>query len=242
MAMRHAILLPAFVALGTVALIAWETSSSSGPAGGANGAGSGRTGATSADYPERGPLDAISTYRDPEIAFDMAIPAGWTAIVGVGESAEAPADGTSDAGSRALLAIAETGRVVGFEAPRDGADDAFADYVMVEILPGRDSGQFLTDGSRRRAVRIDGHPAYRDGLRIEGHEVDGVSLDLIVHQAELRGVGWTIGFYAIGEPSRARLVEDAFELMIGTFRLRAPPFRISRGRADGAASAAQRVG
>ena len=208
--MRLAFLLPVSVALGTAALIvahsAPEPSGSLAPASGSGD-------------PHESPhesLTDIGVYRDPELAFDLAVPAGWTAIEPV---ADPPGDAAGGAGS---------GHAVVFEAPRDGPGDAFADYVMIEILPGRDSGLFLTDGSRAADVRIDGMPGTRDALVIEGHEVDGVVLDLVVHQAEVRGLGWTIGFYAIGETRRERLVEDAFELMIRTFRLPAPPFRVTR--------------
>ena len=213
--MRFAFLLPVSVALGTTALIVAHSvpepveppARSLGPGG------------------SRDSLTDIGVYRDPELAFDLAVPAGWTAIEPVGDP---PQDAPG---------VPEAGHAVVFEAPRDGPGDAFADYVMIEILPGRDSGLFLTDGSRAADVRIDGMPGTRDALVIEGHEVDGVVLDLVVHQAEVRGLGWTIGFYAIGETRHERLVEDAFELMIRTFRLPAPPFRVT-----GAPVGRQRVG
>ena len=213
--MRFAFLLPVSVALGTTALIVahsarepFESSASAPGPGGSNDS-----------------LTDIGVYRDPELAFDLAVPAGWTSIEPVAGPSD---DAAGGAGS---------GHAVVFEAPRDGPGDAFADYVMIEILPGRDSGLFLTDGSRTADVRIDGMPGTRDALVIEGHEVDGIVLDLVVHQAEVLGLGWTIGFYAIGETRHERLVEDAFELMIRTFRLPAPPFRVTGGPAG-----RQRVG
>ena len=216
--MRFAFLLPVSVALGTTALIVSPLRAR---------AGSNRPGRR--PVPAASPNDSltdIGVYRDPELAFDLAVPAGWTSIEPVAGPSD---DAAGGAGS---------GHAVVFEAPRDGPGDAFADYVMIEILPGRDSGLFLTDGSRAADVRIDGMPGTRDALVIEGHEIDGIVLDLVVHQAEVRGLGWTIGFYAIGETRHERLVEDAFELMIRTFRLPAPPFRVTGGGPVGR----QRVG
>ena len=208
--MRFAFLLPVAVAAGTSALIAVERERAAPVAarpsapGAPSATGSGAGG---------GALAGISAYTDPELAFDVAIPDGWTPISLV-EDVPGP-DGPLGGG-----------RAVGFQAPRDGPDDAFADYVMIEILPGTDSGQFLTDGSRTAPVTIDGVVGSRDRLVIEGHEVNGTRLELVVHQAEIRGLGWTIGFYAIGESRRAELVAEAFELMIRTFRLPGPPFRV----------------
>lgn len=157
--------------------------------------------------------DAVA-YRDPDYDFSVAVPVGWRSIVAMGESSNDPSQ-------------PELGYSVGFEAPRDGDDDVFADYVMIEILPGTESGRFLTDGSRTRSVRIDGLVGQREDLAIDGHRIGDETLDLIVYQAEVRGVGFTLGFYAIGEPSRRELLDDAFELMIRTFELALPPFRVS---------------
>ena len=218
--MRFAFLLPVSVALGTAALIAAESR----PAADRT---SRAVPESDRDTPTRpvGRLEGISAYTDPDLAFDVAVPAGWT-----------PIDVVEDARADPLEAL-RSGHAIGFEAPRDGPDDPFADYVMIEILPGRDSGLFLTDGSRSASVAIDGVAGVRDRLAIDGHEVGGVRLDLVVHQAEIRGLGWTIGFYAIGEAHREALVADAFELMIRTFRLGGPPFRVVRieGAVDGAA-------
>ena len=208
--MRFAFLLPVFVAAGTVAAIVAEGVSRAPDASAADAA-SPRSahGAADARFTD------IDTYTDPELALDVAFPASWS-----------PIDVVDDAPGTGADALAQTGRVIGFEAPRDGPSDAFADYVMIEILPGRESGLFLTDGSRTEPVTIDGVEGFRDSLVIEGHEVGGVALDLVVHQAEIRGLGWTVGFYAIGETRHAELVAEAFELMIRSFRLSAPPFRV----------------
>jgi len=156
----------------------------------------------------------VQRYRDLDYDFSMAVPAGWQPIV------------TIDGGQPDDRSI-ETGHAVGFEAPRDGQAAGFADYVLIEILPGSRSGRFMTDGTRARPVRIGGMSGVRESLAVDGFDMGREQLDLVVHQAEVSGVGFTIGFYAIGEPSRRALLEEAFELMIRTFDLDRPPFRIS---------------
>jgi len=156
----------------------------------------------------------VQRYRDQDYDFSVAVPAGWQPIVTID-------DGQPDD------PFIEAGHAVGFEAPREGVAAGFADYVLIEILPGSRSGRFLTDGTRALPVRIGGMSGVRESLAVDGFDMGPGQLDLVVHQAEVRGVGFTIGFYAIGEPSRRALLEDAFELMIRTFDLDRPPFRIS---------------
>ena len=179
-------------------------------------------------------LGALVHYADPDLGFGVAVPDGWRASV-VAES-------------DAQRLMYEPGYAVGFESPREGVDDPFADYLMIEILPGDESGLFVTDGSRRRSVEIDGRRAWRDALRLSAAGVphgmsapDGsrpaedpggrasasVAVDLLVLQAATRGLGYTVGFFAIGEPSNAVALGDAFEAMLRTFRLPRAPFDVS---------------
>ncbi len=230
-AMRHAILLPLSVALGVATLIVVEVRPDRSLSNLESMSQDGVVGPVSQPV---GGVASFAAYVDPDLAFEMAVPAGWTPIVTV---TEAPRDVPDP-----VAAMVETGHVVGFEAPRDGPDDVFADYVMIEILPGTESGLFHTDGTLTREISIDGRAGLRDSLRIDDHRIGQASLDLVVHQAEVRGTGWTIGFYAIGEPAQARLLEEAFELMIRTFHLPGPPFRVSGGRAASGRIASQRVG
>ncbi len=158
-------------------------------------------------------LDA-SAYRDPDFDFQLAVPAGWQPIVAIPENHDEE-DG---------LLVAHT---VTFEAPREGVDDEFSDYVMIEIVPGSRSGQFVTDGSRVERVVINGLTGTRESLRVDQHQVGNTNLDLVVHQAEIRALGYTVGFFAIGEPRNRQLIDDAFDLMIRTFEFTLPPYRVS---------------
>ncbi len=152
-------------------------------------------------------IKEIRSYTDADFHFEMAVPIDWTAIVAnesLGEIDEL-----------------ETSYAVGFESPRTDENDNFADYIMVEIIPGRESGAFETDGSLEKAILIDGHPAKKDELRLRDYHIAGDKLDLQVFQAELHGLGYSVSFYAIGEHRESVVLRDAFRLMIETFKL--PP-------------------
>ena len=178
-------------------------------------------------------LDTLElvAYVDPDFGFSMATPANWRAVVAVE--------------SDARMAMYEPGYAVAFESPRDD-DDLFADYLMVEILPGSESGLFETDGSRRRMTWVDDRLAWRDELRLPmtvsvpiapvtvpdggGSMPAGVreaEVELAIYQASFAGLGFTVSLYAVGERSRRDLMAEAFEIMLRTFRLDVDPFEIS---------------
>lgn len=174
----------------------------------------------------------IEAYEDADYGFSMAIPVGWRRIVtaetsDVGESqAEVLASmQAADSGFDSLWL--EPGHAVGFESSQQHADDQFADYILVEILPGDASGLFAADASRRRQIQIDGRPAIYDRLEIEGGSSGLTDVDLVIYQAELSGVGYTVGLYAIGESSSEKLMAIAFEIMLQTFRIETAPFSVS---------------
>ena len=160
-----------------------------------------------------GLITEVETYRDVDFDFHLDVPAGWTPTVAF------PDEDGIDYG----LVIPHT---VSFEAPRENEADVFSDYVMVEIIPGSHSGQFITDGSRAIEVMIDGLSGKRESLAIDEHVIEGETLDLIVHQAEIRATGYSVGFFAIGEPKNRQLLDDAFELMIRSFQFSVPPYRV----------------
>ena len=152
-------------------------------------------------------IKEIRSYTDSDFNFTMAVPNDWVPIL-----ADEPLSEIDEL---------ETAYAVGFESPRTDEKDRFADYIMVEIIPGKESGAFETDGSLAKAILIDGHPAKEDSLLLKDYLVAGDNLDLQVYQAELYRLGYSVGFYAIGEHREAVALRDAFRLMIETFRL--PP-------------------
>ena len=164
-----------------------------------------------AEYP-REVLTNLDTYENTDYGFSVAVPAGWSPVI---------ADVDDD--DRLL----EPGYAIGFESGRQGKDDRFADYILVELLPGRDSGLFETDGRQREMIKVNGKSGFREQLRIDGRENGLSAIDLIVHQAEIQGLGYTIAFYAIGEPTNEVMMRDAFDVMLRTFRLKSSPFFIS---------------
>ena len=152
----------------------------------------------------------IEPYEDLDYGFTIAIPSGWQRIV----SAETDEQ----------LEVLEPGYAVGFESPSQGGKDKFADYILIEILPGADSGSFVTDGSNRSDLLIDGKSAWVDKLDVDGEAagLDGVALT--VYQAEITGLGYTVGLYAIGEADRTELMSAAFEVMVRTLQFTENPF------------------
>ena len=76
-------------------------------------------------------------------------------------------------------------------------------------------------------IKVNGKSGFREQLRIDGRENGLSAIDLIVHQAEIHGLGYTIAFYAIGEPANEVMMRDAFDVMLRTFRLKNSPFFIS---------------
>lgn len=164
-------------------------------------------------HPETELLVGIEAYEDADYGFSVAIPSGWQKIVAA-ESEES-------------FAELEPGYAVGFESPYQGEHDKFADYILIEVLPGKDSGLFETDGKNRRKISIDGQVTWMDKLDVEGESGGLTEVDLTIYQAQTSGLGYTIGFYSIGEPSRQKLMSDAFELIVRTFKQTTSPFPTS---------------
>ena len=152
----------------------------------------------------------IENYDDDDYGFSVAIPAGWSKVVAV--------EPLEDFG------VLEPGYAIGFEAPYEGDNDLFADYLMIEILPGTDSGAFETDGSNRLDVSIDSRPAWIDKLNVNAAIYGLEDVDLTVYQAQISGLGYTVGLYAIGEPGREETMAAAFELMVRTFSFFIEPY------------------
>jgi len=155
----------------------------------------------------------IVPYEDADFGFSMAVPDGWHPI-------DLPA-------SEEDFESLEPSYAVGFESPRVSTADIFADYIMVEIMPGRDTGAFETSGRHTQQVLIDGKPGVRDRLVLHDYQLGDRRVDLIVFQAELVELGYTIGFYAIGEQHEAEMLGAAFEVLLRTIKTPSEPFSVS---------------
>ena len=157
----------------------------------------------------------LKHYADPLYGFDAAIPASWQRIV-IDEV-------VADSGEGAAMSL-DTGYAVGFESLRTGEDDRYADYLMIEVLPGRGSGAFESTGKERESITIDGRPATRDRVWLDAVDMDEGSLALVVYQASLTGLGYQIDLYAIGEQHESKPLGQAFDALLETFRLREEPY------------------
>jgi len=159
------------------------------------------------------PIERILPFLDEDYGFELAVPENWLTTFAA----------THDEQTEAL----EPGYAVGFESPRSGVDDVFADYLMVEILPGAQTGAFVTDGSQTEVMMVDGRMAVIDQVNLDGYQIEGDQIDLVVFQAEIVELGFTIGIFAIGEQREAAVLADAFELALKTFKVPDDPFSVS---------------
>ncbi|MDB4222227.1 hypothetical protein N9850_00525 [Granulosicoccus sp.] len=199
--MQFAILIPLFVGFGASALVTlYQTPATAMPV----------SSPVVEDVVYYDPVFNIENYDDDDYGFSVAIPVGWSKVV----AAETLED----------FEVLEPGYAIGFEAPNEGGDDLFADYIMIEILPGTDSGAFETDGSNRLNVSIDSRPAWIDQLSVNAGIYGLDDVDLTVYQAQISGLGFTVGLYAIGEPGREETMAAAFELMVRTFSFFIEPY------------------
>lgn len=159
----------------------------------------------------------LERYVDPDYGFSVAIPAGWTRIV----AAETPVSETDD-----VLASLEPGYAVGFESPRSGLKDRFADYILIEVLPGDDSGLFEASEEQQQYLPFESEKIAYDRLAIDSATDDATEVDLVIFQRGVNALGYTLGFYAIGEPANEQTMFDAFQIMIRTFTQTSDPFVI----------------
>lgn len=157
-------------------------------------------------------IDFIEPYIDPEFGFQMAVPVGWRRIV----LAE---DNTA--------LVPELGYSVGFETDQQTMDDRFADYILIEILPGTDSGLFESTADQRYSLIVDDQLVHYDKLYVDREKDQLAEVDLVIYQHELRGLGYTIDFFAIGEPANEPMLFDAFRIMLRTFKHEAVPYSLS---------------
>lgn len=163
------------------------------------------------------PILDLELYTDTDYGFSVAIPAGWTRIVAAGDVAVEGND---------VLASLEPGYAVGFESPREGFEDQFADYILIEVLPGDDIGLFESSDAQRRIIQSGSEPIAYDRLEVDGATDDASDVDLVIFQRGVKALGYTLGFYAIGEPTNEQAMFDAFQIILRTYNQTSDPFVI----------------
>ncbi len=159
------------------------------------------------------PIADLERYDDPDYGFSLAVPVGWTRIVA------ADTDDVAD-----VLASLEPGYAVGFESPRSGDSDIFADYILIEVLPGNEFGLFEATEAQRRYIEIDAQPVAYDRLLVDSAVDANAAVDLVIFQRGVQAFGYTLAFYAIGEPDNEQTLFDAFQIMLHTFSQTTEPF------------------
>lgn len=149
-------------------------------------------------------------YNDVEFGFSMAVPKHWNQLPPL----EIPE----------YELLNERGYSVMFESPMENPSDVYSDYIMVEVLPGIETGAFISDGEHRALVTVDGQTAVEDKILLTEFPVGDMELDLTIRQAEIAQLGYTVGLYAVGTKDNARMLEEAFQALLHSFKLPKQPY------------------
>lgn len=155
-------------------------------------------------------IERLKAYVDRDYGFEIAVPESWTHVFAAEDDSDANA--------------LEPGYAIAFESAQSHETDVFADYLMVEILPGAATGAFDSDGTNTAVFTVDGRVAVTDRVNLDGFDINGNKIDLVVFQAEIVELGFTVGIYAIGERREAAVLEDAFYLALQSLKVPEEPF------------------
>ena len=160
-------------------------------------------------------IQVLERYEDQDYGFSVAVPAGWTRVYA------AQPDGTEVGNWPDEL---EPGYAVGFESPRSGSRDRFADYILIELLPGDEFGLFDATGAQQNYFQSEQTKFVYDRLSINSALDDSIDVDLVIFQRGVQAFGYTLAFYAIGEPANEKILFEAFQIMLRTFEQIKDPF------------------
>jgi len=181
------------------------------------GAGSASSGLATVTSEVANPVLELAWYDDPEYGFSVAVPSGWTRIIAADESAPEIDD---------VSALLELGYAVGFESPRSSLNDRFADYILIEVMPGDDSELFVASERQRKYFSSGQEKILYDRLLINADKDSASDVDLVIFQRGEKAFGYTLAFYAIGEPANEQAMFEAFQIMLRTYTQNADPFII----------------
>lgn len=156
-------------------------------------------------------------YEDEDFGFSMVVPKHWEKLPPL------------DIPEYELLD--ERGYSVLFESPLQNSTDNYSDYIMVEVLPGNETGAFDSDGAHRALVTVDGQTAVEDKIFLSDFPVGDMELDLSIRQAEIAQLGYTVGLYTVGTKDNARMLEEAFRALLYSFKLPKQPYLMANSSA-----------
>ncbi len=152
-------------------------------------------------------------YNDENYGFSMVVPKDWSRII------------SED--TRYDLDLEEAGYSVIFESELENDADPYMDYIMVEVLPGIETGAFDTDGAQRGVVIVDGQKAVKDEMVLVDFPFKDTTVDLAIKQAEIAQLGYTVGLYAIGTKDNAQMLDEAFQALLYSFQLPEQPYLVT---------------
>ncbi len=147
-------------------------------------------------------------HTDPVVRFALTLPEHWYRRV-LNDEALEPDNRTPQ----------EQGYAVTYLSPLTSDSDPFADYVMVELLPGESSGFSSDSKTERRVIRVDGVSALRERIELPAYPVDQHRIDLVAYQTIVTQKRYTLGIYVVGQHIEAAALDALFTRIIESFRL-----------------------
>jgi len=116
---------------------------------------------------------------------------------------------------------------VTFESPPSNATDTFADYLMIEILPGRAEPGFSQVPDERVPMQFNGSEVFRERFILDDFPIEDTQIDLVAWQINLVSDEYTIALYAVGERREDPRLERFLIELAHAFAIRRAPFQIS---------------
>jgi len=139
-------------------------------------------------------------HADPIVGFEIAVPLNWQRQLVVDD----------------VNAEVYDGYAVTYQSPQTSDSDVFSDYIMVEMLADENAG-FVTDGSWRVPILIDGRSATWERVVLDDHAFGGDSLDLVAYQLLREEPGFSMGIYVVGEAKEEERLREIFTIVIDSF-------------------------
>lgn len=147
-------------------------------------------------------------HTDPVAGFALTLPDKWFRRV-LNDSPEDSGGDEQQAG----------GYAVTYLSPLTSDDDTFADYIMVELLPGDATGFTANTRTERQNIKVDGITAIRERIELLEYPVADGDIDLVAYQTIVTRARYSLGIYAVGQRHESVALESLFSRVIETFKL-----------------------